>query len=171
MASYALTAEFIQFIDHVADTSTDADAVRMTVLRAVRLVGSIGNVRGKTFDRMRDNAVRYGSAAYADRAMVRALNAAPGSYGDKLESLKDAARDLAVAREAARLTLWTALSDVRPSLALTGCGSSDDDEVVHELACMRDRLHGRDGTDAAPSMHDEDRESAAEHAARMLDRD
>lgn len=170
MATYALKTDFVQFIDHVADTSTDADAVRMTVGRAVRLVASVGNVRGRVFDRLRDNAERYGRAVYADRAMVRALNAAPGPYTHKLESLKDAARDTAVAREAARLALWAALADVRPSLALTGGGSSDD-EAVHELACMRDRLHGRDGTDAAPSMHDEDREGAADWIARTLDRD
>ena len=127
MATYALKTEFVQMIDHVADTSTDADAVRMTVLRAVGIVAGIGNVRGETFARLRDSAVRYGSAAYADRAMVRALNAAPGPYTHKLESLKDAARDTAVAREAARLALWAALADVRPSLALTGGGSSDRD--------------------------------------------
>lgn len=109
----------IGLIEHVADTSTDADAVRMTVMRAVGIMADIGNVRGETYDLVRDRAERYGQAVYADRAMVRALNAAPGSYCYKLKSLKDAAHDTAVAREAARLTLWAALSDVRPSLALT----------------------------------------------------
>ena len=119
MASYALTAEFIQFIDHVADTSTDADAVRMTVLRAVRLVGSIGNVRGETFDLVRDRAVMYSGAVFADRAIVRALNAAPGAWECKPHALKAAVQDAHRVRDDTRRLLWSTLADVRPSLALT----------------------------------------------------
>jgi hypothetical protein len=109
----------VGLIEHVADTSTDADAVRMTVLRAVGIMAEIGNVRGETFVLVRDRAVMYSGAVFADRAIVRALNAAPGSHECKPHALIAAVQDAHRVREETRRLLCSTLLDVRPSLALT----------------------------------------------------
>ena len=112
-------ASFMQYVELVASTAPDADAAHHTVLMTVGMMADLANVRDGAYDLFRDRATQYSRACVADRAMVRALNAAPGSWDCKPHALKAAVQDAHGSRDAARSMLWAALPNVRPSLALT----------------------------------------------------
>lgn len=156
----------LQFMDHVSDVADTRDGAEGVVLMAVGLMASMGNVRGDAYDLLRERSLQYARAAFADRAMVRALNAHPSPWDCKPDALKAVVQDAHVTRDACRSRLMASLLHVRPSLAMTG---SDDAELHHELACLHDRVTGRDC--GAPDVDAQDREHDHDALARSVNRD
>lgn len=111
--------QFVQFVEHAAETAPTYSEAERTVLLAVGCMADIGNVRDESYDAFRDAAVLYARSLCCYRLANRAVHAAPGSWDCKPSALLAAQTDAWREADAAGNALRRVLCNVRPSLALT----------------------------------------------------
>ena len=111
--------QFVQFVEHAAETAPAYAEAERAVLLAVGCMADLGNVRDEAYDAFRDAAVLYARTLCCYRLANRAVHAAPGSWDSKPAAMLTAQSDAWREAEAAGNALRRVLRDVRPSLALT----------------------------------------------------
>lgn len=111
--------QFVQFVEHAAETAPAYSEAERTVLLAAGCMADLGNVRDEAYDAFRDAAVLYARSLCCYRLANRAVHAAPGSWDCKPPVLLAAQADAWREAEAAGNALRRVLRNVRPSLALT----------------------------------------------------
>jgi hypothetical protein len=106
--------QYVRFVELVATTAPDQDAAIETVTLAFGCMAHLANIGGDAYTVARNAAIDYVCCLYWRRLVVRASNVRPQDLGPH-QTVSEAL----VACGERRATLWDALKDVRPSLALT----------------------------------------------------
>ena len=111
--------QFVQFVEHAAETAPAYAEAERAVLLAAGCIADAANIRDIDWDVLRNAAVLYARALCCYRLANRAVHAAPGSWDCKPAAMLAAQSDAWRDADAAGNALRKALKQARPSLALS----------------------------------------------------